>query len=433
MKKYKEYKDSGVKWIGEIPSHWNVDRLRFLGTAQNGISKSGDYFGSGFPFVTYGDVYNNAIMKVPSGLASSTKEDQLLYSVEKGDIFFTRTSETIDEIGFSCVCLETIPQAIFSGFLIRFRPFKNELDTKFAAYYFRSKIHRNYFSKNMNIVIRASLGQTLLKNLPVLLPLLSEQHLIATYLDNKVSKIDKYISTAEKKIAALDELKQVTIADAVTHGVNPNVPMKDSGIPWIGMVPEHWEVSKIRSLFKLSSLKTKEPNCTLLSLSQYTGVRPKSECDNVGMFEAETTIGYNIVQKGQFVMNIMLAWNGSYSVSNYNGVISPAYCVFDFISDCDKKYFDYLLRLKAYSGAFKTLSKGLIDSRLRLYPNYFRTFPIVFPPVKEQNEIVTYIDRKVAQIEKMRALELTQIEKLKEYKQRLISDVVTGKVKVTND
>ena len=118
---------------------------------------------------------------------------------------------------------------------------------------------------------------------------------------------------------------------------------KDSGVRWIGMVPEHWEIKKIRSLFKLSNQKTKDPNCTLLSLSQYTGVRLKSECANVGMFEAETTIGYNIVQKGQFVMNIMLAWNGSYSVSNYNGVISPAYCVFDFIRNCDKKYFDYLL------------------------------------------------------------------------------------------
>ena len=208
---------------------------------------------------------------------------------------------------------------------------------------------------------------------------------------------------------------------------------KDSGVRWIGMVPEHWEIKKIRSLFKLSNQKTKDPNCTLLSLSQYTGVRLKSECANVGMFEAETTIGYNIVQKGQFVMNIMLAWNGSYSVSNYNGVISPAYCVFDFIRNCDKKYFDYLLRLKAYSGAFKTLSKGLIDSRLRLYPDYFKTFPIVIPPVEEQNKIVAYIDRKVAQIDKMKAAELAQIDKLKEYKQRLISDVVTGKVKVTNE
>lgn len=200
---------------------------------------------------------------------------------------------------------------------------------------------------------------------------------------------------------------------------------KDSGVRWIGMVPEHWEIKKIRSLFKLSNQKTKDPNCTLLSLSQYTGVRLKSECANVGMFEAETTIGYNIVQKGQFVMNIMLAWNGSYSVSNYNGVISPAYCVFDFIRNCDKKYFDYLLRLKAYSGAFKTLSKGLIDSRLRLYPEYFRTFPIVFPPVEEQNKIVAYLDNKVSKIDTYISTAEKKIAALDELKQVTIADAVT--------
>ena len=200
---------------------------------------------------------------------------------------------------------------------------------------------------------------------------------------------------------------------------------KDSGVRWIGMVPEHWEIKKIRSLFKLSNQKTKDPNCTLLSLSQYTGVRLKSECANVGMFEAETTIGYNIVQKGQFVMNIMLAWNGSYSVSNYNGVISPAYCVFDFIRNCDKKYFDYLLRLKAYSGAFKTLSKGLIDSRLRLYPEYFRTFPIVFPPVEEQNKIVAYLDEKISKIDKYISTAEKKIAALDELKQVTIADAVT--------
>ena len=200
---------------------------------------------------------------------------------------------------------------------------------------------------------------------------------------------------------------------------------KDSGVRWIGMVPEHWEIKKIRSLFKLSNQKTKDPNCTLLSLSQYTGVRLKSECANVGMFEAETTIGYNIVQKGQFVMNIMLAWNGSYSVSNYNGVISPAYCVFDFIRNCDKKYFDYLLRLKAYSGAFKTLSKGLIDSRLRFYPEYFRTFPIVFPPVEEQNKIVAYLDEKISKIDKYISTAEKKIAALDELKQVTIADAVT--------
>ena len=150
------------------------------------------------------------------------------------------------------------------------------------------------------------------------------------------------------------------------------------------------------------------------------------------MFEAESTVGYNIVHKGQFVMNIMLAWNGSYAVSELDGIISPSYCIFDFIPKCEKKYFDYLLRIKAYSGAFKTKSTGLIDSRLRLYPVKFYTFPIPIPPLPEQKQIVEYLDKKTKKINFLIENINRQIELLQEYKQRLIADVVTGKVNVQN-
>ena len=146
------------------------------------------------------------------------------------------------------------------------------------------------------------------------------------------------------------------------------------------------------------------------------------------MFEAETTEGYKVVHKNQFVMNIMLAWNGSYAVSNLEGVISPAYCVFDFIIDCEPKFFHYLLRTKAYSGAFKTLSKGIIDSRLRLYPSKFYTFPVIVPPLSEQKAIAEYLDKKTAQINELVSAKQKQIELLKEYKQSVIANAVTGKL-----
>lgn len=433
MKRYSIYKDSGVKWIGEIPSYWNVTRLRFLGTTQNGISKSGDYFWSGFPFVTYGDVYNNTILKIPSGLASSTKEDQLLYSVEKGDIFFTRTSETIDEIGFSCVCLETIQQAIFSGFLIRFRPFKNELDTKFAAYYFRSKIHRNYFSKNMNIVIRASLGQTLLKNLPVLLPLLSEQQAIVSYLDTKVSKIDSYIVIAEKKIAALDELKQVTITDTVTHGINPNVSMKDSGIPWIGKVPEHWKVKRTAIMFSENKNKNSKYELSHAFKFNYGTLVPKNETGDLSEYR-DTYEAYTIIKKDDIAINCL---NLNYdfvsqrvAISPNKGILTSAYLIITPRQGINPYYYNYLFKAMDYRKLFHGMGTGI---RLTLSYTELKKQFLPTPPLTEQDEIVAYLNRKVAQIEKMRASELAQIEKLKEYKQRLISDVVTGKVKVTND
>ena len=173
-------KDSGIDFIGSIPEAWRICRLRNIGTLQNGISKGGEFFGHGFPFVSYGDVYRNFSLPVQvAGLIDSSDEERRNYSVESGDIFFTRTSETIEEVGFSSVCEETIPDATFAGFLIRVRPFTDDLVPKFAKYYFRSNHHRYYLVKQMNLVTRASLGQDLLKSMPVLVPPKDEQISIA--------------------------------------------------------------------------------------------------------------------------------------------------------------------------------------------------------------------------------------------------------------
>ncbi len=210
-------KDSGVEWIGMIPEHWEVRPLRFLGFTQNGISKGGDYFGSGFPFVSYGDVYNNTqLPQQVSGFANSSEFDQSQYSVVEGDVFFTRTSETVEEIGFASTCLATIPQATFSGFLIRFRPNKGKLFSGFSKYYFSSYTHRNFFVKEMNLVIRASLSQDLLKKMPVLLPPLEEQEQIGLFIDTANSKINSSISLKEREIEKLKEYKATLINSAVT-------------------------------------------------------------------------------------------------------------------------------------------------------------------------------------------------------------------------
>ena len=238
---------------------------------------------------------------------------------------------------------------------------------------------------------------------------------------------------SQRELQQLNELKESEIANVITHGLNPNVKMKDSGIPWIGMIPEHWEVARMKRVFSESKEKTEKEGGTLLSLSQYTGVTLKDNAKKIGMFEAESTIGYNIVHPGQFVMNIMLAWNGSYAVSDYEGIISPSYCIFNFKENCEKKYFHYLLRLPAYAGAFKTMSKGIIESRLRLYPIYFLSFKTIIPPLSEQRDIVAYIEDKCSKVNALITELEAEIEYLKEYKQSLIADCVTGQINVHNE
>ncbi len=212
-----QLKDSGIEYLGNIPSKWNIKRLRYIATCQNGISKGGEFFGEGSPFVTYGDVYNNNILpENVSGLCRVSDIEKEHYSVQANDIFFTRTSETIEEIALTCVCKKTIPDATFAGFLIRVRPYTDELLVDFSKYYFASEIHRKFFVKEMNLVIRASLSQDLLKKLPILIPPKEEQQQIADYLDKKCSEIDQVIAYKEQIIEKLTEYKKSLIYECVT-------------------------------------------------------------------------------------------------------------------------------------------------------------------------------------------------------------------------
>ncbi|EOH7340900.1 restriction endonuclease subunit S [Campylobacter coli] len=210
------FKDSGIEWLGEIPQHWEIVKLKYLGNFQNGISINSEAFGVGYPFVSYGDVYNN--ISIPfnvKGLVNSTEIDRKVYSVKQGDIFFTRTSETIDEIGISSVCLKTIENAVFAGFLIRFRANKKILDNNFAKFYFRRNLNQYFFAKENGLVTRASLGQELLGKLPVIIPPLKEQKQIANFLDEKCEKIDLLIEKTKKQIKLIKEYKTTLINQAV--------------------------------------------------------------------------------------------------------------------------------------------------------------------------------------------------------------------------
>jgi len=214
-------KDSGVEWLGEVPAHWSVKALRYLGECQNGINIGGEAFGSGSPFVSYGDVYKNDVLPAEvTGLVQSSPEDQQRYSIEYGDVFFTRTSETVDEIGFSATCLQELPNAVFAGFLIRFRPTRKSLMPGFSKYYFRNQGLRIFFNKEMNLVTRASLSQDLLKQLPVTLPPIVEQIMISDFLDKVTAELASLLEQGIKAIDLLKERRSALISAAVTGKID---------------------------------------------------------------------------------------------------------------------------------------------------------------------------------------------------------------------
>lgn len=228
-------KDSGNRWVGNIPIDWDTIKLGRFCSFQNGISESGEFFTSGTPFVGYGDVYRHLeLPETVSGVAQSNEQQQEVFSVREGDIFFTRTSENIEEIGMAAVCRHTIKKAVFSGFVIRCRPRIALVDIDYMKYYLQIPAIRNHFSSMMNIVIRASLGQNLLKQMPVVIPPMTEQKEIATYLDVQHSKYTVLIRTIQKEIQALDELKTRLISDIVTGKID----VRDIEIPEYEFVEE---------------------------------------------------------------------------------------------------------------------------------------------------------------------------------------------------
>lgn len=214
-------KDSGVEWLGEVPEDWGFQPLRYAGNCQNGINIGAEFFGSGYPFVSYGDAYRNLeLPKTVEGLVQSTEKDRISYSVRRGDVIFTRTSETIEEIGLASTCLMDVKDATFAGFLIRFRPFENVLHPEFSKYYFRSSKLRFFFVNEMNIVTRASLSQELLKKLPVLLPPIEEQIKIAEKLHDQEVVFEKLIANAFNAIQLMQERRAALISAAVTGKID---------------------------------------------------------------------------------------------------------------------------------------------------------------------------------------------------------------------
>ena len=418
MERYSSYKDSGVSWIGEIPSHWEVKKIGSLFVERREKVSDKEY-----PALS---VSKHGITP-QLDTAVKTDNGDNRKKVCKNDFVVNSRSDRKGSCGVSPYT------GSVSLINIVLSPRKNT-EIEYYHHLFRSNDYIEEFYRIGRGIV-ADLWTTRyseMRNIYIPLPPSDEQRTIVDYIGDKTSKIDAYVADKEKEIELLQELKQKTIADAVTKGLNPDAKMKDSGISWIGEIPEQWEVCRMKRVFSEAKEKTTTESGTLLSLSQYTGITLKDDAKKVGMFEAESTIGYNVVHSGQFVMNIMLAWNGSYAVSDYEGIISPSYCVFNFNEDCEKKYFHYLLRLPAYAGAFKTMSKGIIESRLRLYPIYFLAFKTIIPPLNEQQAIVAYIEKKCEKIDKLASELQSEIDYLKEYKQRLIADCVTGQVNVQN-
>ena len=438
MERYSSYKPTSMQWLKEIPSHWEVEPFARHFSYGKGLPiTKADLTQEGVAVISYGQVHS----KLNKG---TTISDELVRFVSpnymeshpqcllnKGDFVFADTSEDIE--GSGNFAFNDYTDSIFAGYHTVVAKPKDLPYPKYHAYLFQSLNWKSQIQSLVNGVKVYSIGKGHLKKSYLLLPPLAEQEKIVKYLDGKTSKIDTYVADKEKEIQLLQELKQKTIAEAVTKGLNPIVKMKDSGISWIGMIPEHWVQYRFATLFKEKSIC----NCVneeLLSVYLDRGVIRFSEDNSRRTNPTSKDLSkYQLVDIGNFVLNNQQAWRGSVGVSKYRGIISPAYFIFTISPKIDIEFANYLLRSTSCVAYYHLCSKGIGSIQRNLDWSVLRQKRIAIPPIDEQRSIVTYIEEKCQKIDTLITELQAEIDYLKEYKQRLIADVVTGQVNVQNE
>ena len=416
--RYDTYKDSGVQWLGEIPGHWERTTLRkFLRlfseknhgdkqllsvTREQGVivrdidSKEGNHNFipddlSGYKYVQIGDFVINKMKSWQGSYGVSNYEGIV------SPAYYTCKLEGIDRTFFSLAI--------------------------------RSKIYVSFFgrySKGIRVG-QWDLSPFALTSIPFAVPPLSEQRSIVSYLDDKCGKIDEWVTKKQKEVEHLQELKQRVIADAVTRGLNPHVKMKATNIPWIKEIPEHWEMRKMKYLFDERSEKN-HPNEPMLSATQSEGVILQSKYQGRVVVVNTGFEGLKLVKVGDFVIHLR-SFQGGIEYAHDRGIISSAYTILNPKYPEYSAYYKRLFKSSSFIDLLKICVTGIREGQNINYSK-LKQFSIPVPPLSEQKQIVSYLDTKCAKIDKLITNITKEIDCIKEYKQRLISDVVTGQIKV---
>lgn len=416
MKRYPKYKDSGISWLGQIPEHWEVKQLRsFLKL----FSEKG-HGDSQLLSVTREQGVIQRDVESKEENHNYIPEDLSGYKyIEKGDFVINKMKAWQGSYAVSDYDGIVSP-AYYTCKL-------SGVNSRFFTMAIRSKVYVSFFaqySKGIRVG-QWDLETEALKAIPFYFPPLNEQQKIVEFLDSKISKIESYISEKEKEVKLLTELKQSQIAQVVTKGINPNVPMKDSSISWIGQIPEHWSVSKISDIFKERREKVSDKDYQALSVSKQ-GITLQLES------AVKTDNGDNRkkVCVGDFVVNSRSDRKGSCGVSQFDGSVSLINIVLQPREEICGTYFHYLFRSNYYLEEFYRLGRGIVADLWTTRYSEMKNIYVPIPPKEEMEQIVHFIESKCQSIDSMISNLESEIAYLKEYKQSLIADAVTGAINV---
>lgn len=420
MSKYKYYKETPeAVWYKAIPKDWKSTKLRELFTERNTKVSDRDY-----EALSVGKM--GVVPQLDTAVKTDNGDNRKL--ICEGDFAINSRS---DRKGSSGISNYTGSASLIITVL---KPYES-LNRQYYHYLLRSNGFVEEFYRNGKGLV-SDLWTTKwqeMKNIFIPVPPKSEQDKIARYLDWKISEIDRFIRLKKKQIKRLDDLKNLETDRLVLRGVKEHV-FKKTDIIGLEEVPEEWEIIRNKNLFFERTEYSTTGKERLLSVSKHFGVKPSDELSENEQYAtikpAEDMTGYKIVVKNDLVMNIMRARNGSYGISNYDGIVSAAYCVYGIKRKCNTQYIHYLLRSKSIINTYEAYAYGICEHRRRLYADDFLRLYSILPDIDEQNEIVERIENLEKEFNWAISQISREIELVQELRTRIISDVVTGQIDV---
>ena len=427
--RYPKYKPTGIPWLPEVPEGWEVVSLGRLidEPLSYGASETGEVENApGFVrYIRITDITLDGKLK-HDGCKYLAREKAEGVMLEKGDVLFARSGATV---GKSYLFNEDI-EACYAGYLIRASVRREKLLPEFLLYFSQST---NYEEWKNRIFIQATIqniSAAKYTRLTLPLPPLPTQRAIVAFLDEKCGKVDRLVAAKEREVALLKELKQAMIAEAVTGATkvartDTARKMKPSGIPWLPEVPEGWEVKKVRQHFRLRSEKVSEQDYPPLSVAK-VGVVPQLADVAISMAQGETR---KLVREGDYVVNSRSDRKGSCGIAPQDGSVTTISIVLE-PRQIDRQFVHYLFRSTPWVEEFYRNGRGIVADLWTTRYQEMRNMVFPLPPLAEQRAIVAYIEARAAKIDAAVAGLEREVAAMKEYKQRLIADVVTGQRKV---
>ena len=422
MQRHESYKPSGVKWLGAVPSHWEVHSLRAVTKLKSDRNRPD------LPVLSVYREYGVIRKDSRDDNHNATSLDTSTYKVvQPGDLVVNKMKAWQGSMGVSA------HEGIVSPAYITCATKSDRVLPGYLHYLLRSSSLIGVYN-SLSYGVRVGqwdMHYEDFKQIPIPVPPSGEQDRIVTALDQKICEIEVAIAKKERLIELLNEQKGVLVNQAVSVGLNPNAKFRDSEVAWVGRIPSHWNILRAKYLFREIDERSQTGAEELLSVSHMTGVTSRSEKTNIYMFMAEDYTGSKLCRPNDLVFNIMWAWMGALGVSEKAGIVSPSYGVYRQRKEglFNNWYLENLLRSTAYVAEYNRRSTGLHSSRLRLYSNMFFDMEIAVPPREEQDEIELQTKKLVDCADAVIGATQREIEKLVEFRATLIDSYVRGKIR----